>query len=82
MSNEEKADKISEKYGVSKLFPTENERIAYSSALQMAEWKDQQFENFLPELMICAQQGYVQCASDDVTIKEMSKILKGESNEK
>lgn len=31
--------------------------------------------------MICAQQGYVQCASDDVTIKEMSKILKCGDND-
>lgn len=44
--------------------------------VEMAEWKDQWIENLLTELMICAQQGYVQCASDEVVIKEMTKILK------
>ena len=47
MTNEEKADKICEKYGVSKVFPTEDECIAYSSAMEMAEWKDSKIRDIL-----------------------------------
>ncbi len=36
------AEKISEKYGVSTVFPTKDECIAYSVAMEMAEWKDEQ----------------------------------------
>lgn len=42
MKNEEKADDICAKYGVSKLFPTEEECIAYNAAMEMAEWKDKE----------------------------------------
>ena len=38
MKNIEMANKISEKYGVSKVFPTNEECISYSSAMEMAEW--------------------------------------------
>lgn len=73
MTNEEKAKEIS--YGQA----AETDYIssaAYNGAIEMAEWKDKQFENLLLELMICAQQGYTQCASDEVTINKMKQILK------
>ena len=41
MKNKEMADKISEKYGGNTVFPTEDECIAYSAAMEMAEWKDE-----------------------------------------
>ena len=53
MTNKEKADAISAKYGVSKLLPTEDECIAYSSAMEMAEWKDQKFQKVLEYAEIC-----------------------------
>lgn len=42
MTNEEKAKEISDAYANSKFIPTQEECVAYSSAMQMAEWKEQQ----------------------------------------
>ena len=37
---EKKADEISAKYGNSKVFPTEEECVAYNTAIEMAKWAD------------------------------------------
>jgi len=42
MTNEEKANEISEQYSTSRYFPNDEELAAYSAAMQMAEWKDKQ----------------------------------------
>ena len=47
MKNKEKATEICEKYGVSIVFPTNEECISYSSAMEMAEWKDSQLRDIL-----------------------------------
>lgn len=44
MTKKGKATEISEKYGNGTVFPTEEECIAYSSAMEMAEWKDEQLK--------------------------------------
>ena len=51
MTNEEKANAICAKYGVSKLIPTQEECIAYNVALEMAEWKDKEFNEEIKELL-------------------------------
>lgn len=51
MTNEEKANAICAKYGVSKLIPTQEECIAYNAALEMAEWKDKEFNEEIKELL-------------------------------
>ena len=77
MNNVEKGKELVQKYKFGdSISPIVNDRM-YDAVLEMAYWKDQWFESLLTELMICAQQGYTQCASDEMVIKEMIKILKG-----
>ena len=73
MTNEEKADDICAKYGASKLIPTEEECIAYNAAMEMAEWKDQQFKQILQVI-------YSKTLSieKDVVIEQIYKKLFGE----
>ena len=42
MTDREKADEISGQYSTSHYFPNDEELAAYSAAMQMAKWKEQQ----------------------------------------
>lgn len=49
MTNEEKAQEICNAYANSKFIPTQEECVAYSSAMEMAKWKDEQFKKNVSE---------------------------------
>ena len=47
MTNKEKAYEISEHYATSDYFPTDEEISAYEAAMEMAEYKDNEFKKVL-----------------------------------
>lgn len=46
----------------------------------VGKWKEnideEELDELLMQLLICAQQGYTQCAPDEIVIRNMKKILK------
>lgn len=46
------------------------------------EVDEEELDELLMQLLICAQQGYTQCAPDDVVIRNMKKILKEEEEDR
>lgn len=82
MNNEEKAKQIAEEYPFPPTFITNNDvRVMMeNSALQMAEWKDEQIISLLPQIITCVYQGFTQCASDEVILKELTNLIKQAEN--
>lgn len=47
----------------------------YMSALDMAQWKDEQLESKLMQFIILAQQGYTCGATDEMILKHCKEII-------
>lgn len=72
MNNEEKANKILD----SNYYVTIGEKnAAYNAALEMAQWKDEQLESKLMQIIILAQQGYTSGATDEIILKHCKEII-------
>lgn len=61
--------------------------VDYSCPIDIvSEWTEEvdegELDELLMQLLICAQQGYTQCAPDDVVIRNMKKILKEEEEDR
>lgn len=83
MTNKEKAKQIAEVNKMTYL-EMENDGSVYDvdsfsecedSALDMAKWKDEQIKSLLPQIITCVYQGFTQCASDEVMIKELTNLI-------
>lgn len=64
MTNKEKADEISGHYSTSRYFPTDEETAAYDAAMQMAEWKDKNFDAFLDYLIVLGNKDIIDAICD------------------
>lgn len=73
MVNEEKADKISQYYATSRIFPNDKESAAYDAAMQMAKWKDEQFNEEKKDLLELVNM--LECNEKNQTIIEDLKAL-------
>jgi hypothetical protein len=73
MNNEEKAQQICEK---NKRYHVECSSLeCYLSAMDMAQWKDEQLESKLMQIIILAQQGYTSGATDEMILKHCKEII-------
>lgn len=82
MTNKEKAYEISERYATSDYFPTDEEISAYETAMEMAEWKDQQAIEYLYKNIQSLLKDYgVSEASADIAtqlfLANFKKAMKG-----
>ena len=73
MENFEKAKEISDIYMPDTGF---NKEDLYYAAMEMAQWKDEQFESKLIQIIILAQQGYTSGATDEMILKQCKEIIK------
>lgn len=48
--------------------------------LEMARWKDEQIISLLPQIITCIYQGFTQCASDEVIIKNLINLINQKEN--
>lgn len=87
MTKEEKAklltpcvfcSRICEVHGIKGVEPCNT----YYSLIEMAEWKDRQIIELLPNIITCVEQGLTQCATNDVIIKELTNLIKKTENYK
>lgn len=79
MENFEKADEISmfaAMYENDFDKKTEIRLQRYNAAMLMAEWKDEQLESKLMQIIILAQQGYTSGATDEMILKQCKEIIK------
>lgn len=88
MTNEEKAREIAKihktEFYVDDISPDEDKISSYEecfyTALHMAEWKDEQIISLLPQIITCVYQGFTQCASDEIIIKELTNLINQTEN--
>jgi hypothetical protein len=71
MNNEEKAREIATKWRAKGLPYS----VIYDSAFEMAQWKDEQLESKLMQIIILAQQGYTSGATDKMILKHCKEII-------
>ena len=78
MTDKEKADEISEHYATSHYFPNDEELAAYSAAMQMAKWKEQQMIEKACEWLKKNLQNYIEddWTSEKDFIEEFRKAVK------
>lgn len=82
MTNEEKAKELVEEYTRN----NKDSRYNYTyyailcACKDMAEFKDKQIIELLPEIIICVKQGFTQCATDNAIIKELTNLIKKTEN--
>lgn len=72
MENFEKAQEISDIYMPDTGFTKED---LYDAAMEMAQWKDEQLESKLMQIIILAQQGYTSGATDEMILKHCKEII-------
>jgi hypothetical protein len=83
MTNEEIANKVCEKYQKS-IIPTEEECLAYSSAMEALELKEQQLIEKACKFLKSYRQdtpdglGYIAGIVNDKTIEDFKKYMEGE----
>lgn len=78
MENFKIADEISKivvKYETDFNKETEIRLQRYNAAMLMAEWKDEQFESKLIQIIILAQQGYTSGATDEMILRQCKEII-------
>jgi len=73
MTNKEKSDEISEHYATSRYLPNDEEIAAYNAALEMAEWKDEQFNEEKKDLLELVNM--LECNEKNQTIIEDLKEM-------
>lgn len=76
MTTEEKAKEICNAYANSKFIPTPEECVVYSSAMAMAEWKDEQFKKVIEYAEICY--GVFSFNEKENFINKIKKLYKSE----
>lgn len=73
MNDLEKAKEISDIYMPDTGFTRED---LYDAAMEMAQWKDEQLESKLMQIIILAQQGYTSGATDEMILLHCKKVIK------
>ena len=73
MRNEDKSIEIADIYMPDTGFTRED---LYDASMEMAQWKDEQLESKLIQIIILAQQGYTSGATDEMILKHCKEIIK------
>lgn len=72
MNNKEKAEEIAYKNNIlGRYIMDEIEK----SCIEMAQWKDEQLESKLMQIIILAQQGYTCGATDEMILKQCKEVI-------
>jgi len=72
MNNREKAREIASKQEYNGMACWQCKEYV---AMQMAQWKDEQLESKLMQIIILAQQGYTSGATDEMILKHCKEII-------
>ena len=73
MNNSEKSKEIAE--NSKQYFYHDEYECGLACALRMAQWKDEQLESKLMQIIILAQQGYISGATDEIILKHCKEII-------